>query len=252
MKKLFLASMITSLSLSAAATDSVDISVIGTISPTSCVPSASGGGIVDYGHILPENLSDTGPTVLPAKTVSFNINCDAPTNVALRANSNRLGTTTDAGAENITGSAKANSTLISAGLGSNLPLGLPNVISPSAAGLGTANGSNIGGYMINLPVTQISLDGTAAAARYYSLQAPTATSSWSKISTGITSDGDTLLPANTAYFGYSSNADDLVPQKFQELSGSIVVQGYITDKANLALNQPINLDGSTTIELYYY
>ncbi|WP_419210401.1 DUF1120 domain-containing protein [Providencia manganoxydans] len=35
--------------LTAIASDSVDISAIGAITPPSCMPTASGGGVVDYG-----------------------------------------------------------------------------------------------------------------------------------------------------------------------------------------------------------
>lgn len=254
MKKLLLATLLTSTSLSAMAADSVDISVIGTISPISCVPSASGGGVVDYGNIKPDALTSGVPTVLPAKTVNISISCDGKTSVALRATSNRPNTVPDTdGAENISGSALVSQAVIDAGLGKNLPFSLPTVLKPSAAGLGLANGNKIGGYMMNLPVTLVNLDGDPAAVRYYSLTAPTSTSGWSKMTAGISpNDGDSLLPPNTAFFGYSTNSADSVPESFQNLSATVVIQAYITDKDKLATNQPINLDGSSTIELYYY
>lgn len=253
MKKLLIATLLTSSSLSALAADSVDISVIGTISPTSCVPSASGGGVVDYGNINPDTLAATGPTVLPAKTISISINCDGETFVALSAISNRPNTVTNSnGAENATGSARASQALIDAGLGKNLPNGLSNVSTPYAAGLGLANGQKIGGYMMNLPVTSVNIDGTDAAVRYWSVTAPTSTSSWNKMSPGVSDDGDSLLPASAAYFGYNSDAAADTPQAFKTLNAMVLIQAYITDKSALATNQPINLDGSSTIELYYY
>ncbi|EMI5491517.1 DUF1120 domain-containing protein [Providencia stuartii] len=253
MKKLLLVSLLASATLPAMAADSVDISVIGTISPTSCVPTASGGGVVDYGNINPNSLNATGPTVLPAKTVNLSISCDGEAYVALRANSNRTNTVTDTnGAENISGSAKVNQAVIDAGLGKNQPNGLGNVTEPHAAGLGLANGQKIGGYMLNLPVTSITLDGVDAAVRYYSTGTPTQTSSWNKMSPGVSNDGDSLLPASAAYFGYNSDAAAAVPQKFKLMNASVVVQAYITDKSALDITQPINLDGSSTIELYYY
>lgn len=102
---------------------SVDISVIGTICPTSCVPTGSVGGVVDYENINPTSLNVTGPTVLPEQIVNLSISCDGEAYVAFRANSNRTNTVTDTnGAKNISGSAKVNQAVIDAGLGKNQPM----------------------------------------------------------------------------------------------------------------------------------
>lgn len=162
-----------------------------------------------------------------------------------------MGTVTNAGAENSVGSAVASSDLKSAGLGLNQPFDLPNVTTSMVAGLGTANNSNIGGYMLNLPFTLVNIDGEVAQAKFWTNTVPNQLTKWGKNKT-VQAQGDTLFSQSAGYFSYSSNPDDDTPQAFQNLSGTLVVQGYITDKANLDLSSPINLNGSSTIELYYF
>lgn len=255
MKKLLLVSILSAVATPALSAESVDISVIGTISSASCTPSAGGGGVVDYGFIKPDMLADTGPTVLGVKTIGFTVSCDAPANVALRASSNRMGTVTNTtGPESQVGSGLANAALVAAGLGKNQPYGQATVSTPTVVGLGKAsNGSNIGGYMMNLPPALVTLDGVAATNKYYTYAVPTQTTKWNKESSSIvTNNGHTLFTVDNAFFGYGTDSAATSPTPFVELAGTLVIQGYITDKANLDLSAPINLNGSTMIELYYF
>lgn len=256
MKKIALAvtSIVSMMSYGASAT-SLDINVIGTISSASCVPTATGGGVVDYGFIKPDALAESGPTVLDVKTVAFTINCDAPTNVALRASSNRMATTTDAKEpESAVGSASASTELVTAGFGQKMPYAQPKVQQPTIAGLGTSNGKNIGGYMLNLPPSLVSLDGIDATNKYYTVgNRPTSSTSWKKEAASlVTGNGHTLFTTNGAYFAYGTNNESTVPTPFTQFAGTLLVQAFVTDKTNLDLSSPINLDGSSTIELYYF
>lgn len=253
MKKLLFVSLLGAMTFPALSAETVNISVIGTISAASCNPSASGGGIVDYGTIKPDNLNETGPTVLEVKTVAFTVQCDAPANVALRAYSNRGGTTTNAGAENSVGSAQASPELLALGLGQNLPYDLPNITKVMVAGLGKANetNTNIGGYMLNMPFPLIEIDGEEVQAKYWTNTLPSQNTSWGK-NTALQDQGDSLFSQMAGYFSYSKDSELASPEPFKELTGTLLVQAYITDKSNLDLSSPVNLDGSSTIELYYF
>ncbi|EPL9571621.1 DUF1120 domain-containing protein [Providencia rettgeri] len=254
MKKVLLASLLSTAAIPALSADSVDISVVGTISSASCTPSAGGGGVVDYGFIKPEALAAKGPTVLSVKTIGFTISCDASANVALRASSNRMGTATDiSGPESQVGSALADSALVKAGLGAKQPYGQATVGTPTVVGLGASNGKNIGGYMMNLPPSLVTLDGVAATDKFWTFAAPTRATKWNKQSSSVvTNNGHTIFTVDNAFFGYGTDSEATSPTPFTELAGTLVIQAYITDKANLDLGAPVNLDGSSTIELYYF
>lgn len=63
---------------SLAMAESVDLNVIGTIIPTSCIPAFAGGGTVDLRKISAATLNPTTQTLLPERDISLHINCDAP------------------------------------------------------------------------------------------------------------------------------------------------------------------------------
>ena len=204
MKKLLLTTAFAVTSFSAFSADSVDISVIGTISANSCTPASSGGGVVDYGFIKQDMLAETGPTILPVKTVAFSINCSGPMNVALRAYSNRPGTVTDAGVENIAGTGVVNSDVKNAGLNKDMPIGNSGYGSPTAAGLGQSKGKNIGGYTLTLPPVSVSLDDQEATYKYYSYEMPS-DAKWVKESASYGSNnGHSLFSKDVAYYAYSA------------------------------------------------
>lgn len=77
---------------SSIAADSVDLKVIGTITPVACTPTLSGGGTVDYGTIKADTLKADDYTVLPMRTLDFSITCDGNAKVAVSAISGRPGT----------------------------------------------------------------------------------------------------------------------------------------------------------------
>jgi len=257
MKKILIASLASAVSIitHGVQANSLDISVIGTISAASCTPNAAGGGVVDYGFIKPDTLADKGPTVLSVKTIGFTINCDAPTNVAIRASSNRMSTTTDIkGPESVVGSSIVNAELIAAGFGQNMPFGQSKVSQPTVVGLGASSGKNIGGYLLNLPPSLVSLDGVPATNKYYTVgNTPNYSTKWIKESSSLTTgNGHSLFTTDGAYFAYGVNSEATAPSSFTQLSGTLLVQAYITDKSNLDLSSPVNLNGSSTVELYYF
>lgn len=81
------------LSLSAVPTvfaaSGVDLTVKGLITPSACVPSLSGGGVVDYGKISAQDLNPTGRTDLPESRVQLTVTCEATTLMAVMSLDNR-------------------------------------------------------------------------------------------------------------------------------------------------------------------
>ncbi|MGY2362925.1 DUF1120 domain-containing protein [Pseudomonas azotoformans] len=75
----------------AIAASSVDLTVRGLITPSSCEPSLPSGGNVDIGKISAKDLKADQATVLPTHSVPFTVTCDAATLMALEAKDNREG-----------------------------------------------------------------------------------------------------------------------------------------------------------------
>lgn len=88
--KPLLAGLLLASSTSVFAASSVDLSVKGLITPSSCEPSLS-AQTVDYGKISAKDLNTTQPTPLEAKTVDLTVICDAATLMALESKDNREG-----------------------------------------------------------------------------------------------------------------------------------------------------------------
>lgn len=75
----------------AQAASSTDLTVTGTITPSACLPSLTGNGVVDFGKISAKDLNQTSNTRLEERTVSLSVKCDAATTFALKGIDNRLG-----------------------------------------------------------------------------------------------------------------------------------------------------------------
>ncbi|MFL1501608.1 MULTISPECIES: DUF1120 domain-containing protein [unclassified Pseudomonas] len=214
-------------SLSALA-DSVDVKVIGTITPASCKPTLAGGGVVDYGSISPDSLSDTAYTVLPVKTVALSIICDAPAKVALKPVNGRPNSLAGA-TEGVSG----------AGYSPVALLGFPLV---SAVGLGLDGTSKIGGYALGTETATTTADGVAVDAIQKWDAGGSDTWGLRQKASLIASDY-----MNTSW----AKTGTLVPIAFKTLNAQISVQAYINKKTELDTSKPIALDGLTTLELVY-
>lgn len=77
------------------AASSVDLSVKGMITPSACVPTLSGGGVVDYGKISAQDLKPYGFTPLPEGRLELSVACEAATLIAVRSTDNRPGTSAE-------------------------------------------------------------------------------------------------------------------------------------------------------------
>lgn len=73
------------------AASSIDLSVKGKITPASCKPSLSNGGVYDLGKISARSLNLDSPTALPVQSLQLTILCEGSTLVALKPSDNRPG-----------------------------------------------------------------------------------------------------------------------------------------------------------------
>lgn len=211
--------------------ESLDVRVVGTITPAACKPRLNGGGIIDYGTIRPDTLKKDAYTVLDEKQLDFSITCDAPAKVALRTINGRPNSVAGAGNDSVGGSSIA-----------PVPIFGSAVI--SVAGLGIDGTKRIGGYGIRIPNGSVILDGKGANGIYKEGSANTWTVSDSTSSSG------SLLSHVVRYQSWAER-DSLEPVAFTNMSGKLAVQAYINKASELDLSKPVKLDGLTTLELIY-
>ncbi|MDG0798616.1 DUF1120 domain-containing protein [Pectobacterium punjabense] len=211
--------------------ESIDVRVIGTITPTACKPTLAGGGTIDYGVIPPASLKKDTFTVLEEKQVDFSITCDAPAKVAVNAIGTKADMVTDA---------KKSSNGYDAFRGKLFDMPSVNV-----TGLGKSDdGKNIGGYGIRFVPGSYTVDGGSASLLFRNK----ASDKW-----------DSALYDNGSLFSVISKAHQLTwaekggktPIAFKTVAGKLGVQAYITKTSELNLSKPVKLDGLTTLELHY-
>ncbi|HEF4757822.1 TPA: DUF1120 domain-containing protein [Pseudomonas putida] len=82
-------------SASAFAASSVDLTVTGLITPSSCTPTLANGGVVDYGKISAKDLNPDSSTPLGKQQIQLNVTCEAQTLLALEPKDNREGSAND-------------------------------------------------------------------------------------------------------------------------------------------------------------
>ncbi|MDG0798617.1 DUF1120 domain-containing protein [Pectobacterium punjabense] len=206
--------------------ESIDVRVIGTITPTACKPTLSGGGTIDYGVISPASLKKDSLNQLGIKSVDFAITCDAPAKVALKAINGRPNTVAGRGDDDKGGA-------------SYRPDNIGSAVADYVVGLGLDGNKKIGGYAIAM--TNVSADGKSVD---YGIQ-------------GLNS-GDKWAKYGKSYFYYSVpvisswfKPGTTDPIAFTTLVGKLDVQAYINKTSELDLSKPVKLDGLTTLEMHY-
>jgi len=208
--------------------ESIDVRVIGTISPAACTPTLSGGGTIDYGTIKTAALATDAFTVLPEKQLDFAINCDAPAKVAITAHSQRGTSAVD-----------ADGSLVEMG---NYPKLFGAVGNVSVVGLGLDGAKGIGSYGLRLAGGTMTADGVTVDSIY----ALGNTTSWATTGTGSLFN----TGANVRYSSWATKGTT-TPIAFTTLAGKLGVQAYINKASELDLTKPVVLDGLTTLELVY-
>lgn len=74
------------------AASSADLSVTGTITPSSCTPTLSNGGVVDHGKMTAKDLETVKPTSLAPAELRLEVHCEGETFFTLTTVDNRAGT----------------------------------------------------------------------------------------------------------------------------------------------------------------
>lgn len=192
-----------------------ELKVSGVIKPPACLPTFSGGGVVDYGTIAASSLTAGQYKTLDKKQVTFQINCDAPVKMGVTYKDNRA---------------------------TSLVTGIVAAVAANTAerfnfGLGTVAGKNVGGYALTLDTTATTADG----AQVDSIYTANVANGWAAAVAGLDN-------ANTFSFAQKGQTQ---PIAIKALSAVINVQAVLNKPENLPLTQDIPLDGSATIEMKY-
>ncbi|QHI98724.1 DUF1120 domain-containing protein [Xylophilus rhododendri] len=225
--------MAAGLGAQAQARSSTGWTVIGTITPSPCVLTLSGGGVADFGPIStgtiktwpvetnPQRYSGLDANVV--RSLDLHVGCTSPTRFALSFVDNRAGT-------------------VSGPAGQGYSYGLGSYTSPSGPV------ENIGRYVVSFTKLVVkattSADAIAPQGAFLTDGAATAASTWTR----ATGNDDIFLPSGKS-LGFTSLPVDTAPGALADVSGPIdfsfeplqaVVDGATSD---------ILLDGSATITL---
>lgn len=203
---------------------SIEVKVIGTITPAGCTPMVSGGATIDYGTIKAVSLAQDEFTALDEKQLDLAISCAAPAKVALKAKNNRPDSVAGATTDGAGGAA-----LVDIFGKTNLPV----------VGLGLDGTHRIGGYVIK--VESGTVDGEAVDTIHNNVGETT----WTKSGDGVLYSDSAVRQISWATTGTTA------PVAFQKFIGKVKVQAYINKTSELDLTKPVTLNGSTTIELVY-
>ncbi|WP_241077461.1 DUF1120 domain-containing protein [Achromobacter xylosoxidans] len=197
---------------------SIDVRVIGTITPPACVPTLAGGGVVDYGNIAASTLSQTTTNRLSEHAISFSIRCDAPTRVAVRAVDGRES--------------------------SRVP-GITTVLGAVFSddynfGLGSVSNANVGGYVLRLRQDSFTADSNSV----FTTSSIDGGTSWrTSASGGMQHASGRILSWATTNGG--------VPIAFTNLTGNLSIEAVLNRGDALPLNADVPLDGLATLEMVY-
>ncbi|NLU15357.1 MAG: DUF1120 domain-containing protein [Serratia liquefaciens] len=204
----------------------IEVKVAGTITPSGCTPTLSGGGSVDYGTMASDTLTLDAYTLLDRKTLDLTITCDAPVKLALETKNGRPNTLAGVDTED---------TISGAGLS---PVDGGDIKGAVVVGLGLSGKARIGGYGLGImsamadskTIELISRDGSSGE--------------WNNKDTSIYSIG----VKRQLSWGIRGSKD---PAPFQNITLNLYVQAYINKASELDLTKPVVLDGLSTIELIY-
>lgn len=92
MKKATLTLLLATCAPGVFAASSADLSVTGIITPSSCTPTLSNGGVVDHGKMTAKDLLPTKPTSLVPGELHLEVHCEGETFFTLTTVDNRAGT----------------------------------------------------------------------------------------------------------------------------------------------------------------
>ncbi|CNK97188.1 Protein of uncharacterised function (DUF1120) [Yersinia enterocolitica] len=217
----------------AQAATTADISVGGTVKPTSCTLTMNGAtdAVVDYGIIDPNTLSADAYTPLAVKTIPLRIECDAATSLSLDAIDNKGSTNTLTG--NVDTSAAS---------------GYSTADTDYLFGLGSNGSGGIGAYSLALEHASLKVDGNAASFAYSSSNG----SSWGHYpDAGNGTFGKGSRGTAPYWATWVANATSKVPLVGSTFEGNLKVMAIIDKKSNLNIQNDVTLNGSATVEIHY-
>ena len=223
----FLLASTLSLCISSAFANTAVLQVKGKLMTSSCTPTLTNGGLVDYGNIKVGDLDDSYPNDLGVKDITLTVNCSAPTRVAISITDDRQSSVSDAVLVLVPliGVSAQNDEFTKYGLGK------------------TSNGVNIGAWtpFINRATA---LADSASATLIYDM--PNATGLWSPLELEMGDYQD--IPTNSLVtLGDSNN----IPLAFTSATFPMKTSVVIDDTTTLALTDDTNIDGQATISLVY-
>ncbi|MCF4995590.1 DUF1120 domain-containing protein [Pseudomonas syringae] len=194
--------------------ESVELNVVGTIIPTSCIPAFAGGGTVDLRKISAATLNQTTQTLLNEHDISLHINCDAPAPVEVSVRDNRSATKLPGIND---GAGNSDATLF--------------------YGIGEINGTRIGGFALRHGVPET--DGTAQTLLTRTLAAP----AWQLPLTRLVANAPAL-------YSWGTNAA-AGPVAARHHGFPMSLLPIIGPSNNLPIADEIPLDGSVTFDMFY-
>jgi type 1 fimbria pilin len=198
----------------------VDLKVIGIITPDACGITITNNGVFDYGSIPASTLSNTSVNDLGTKDETMTIDCgSAATKVAVNTIDNRSGTANINVAAD-TGAAGA----------------------PYLFGLGTASGVKLGGYKLSLVSSTVQADGNPVDEIYSGASGVT----WARAT-------DTQLRATPGQLVSVMDpaSGTITPIAFKLLTADLRVHAAVISTATLPITNNIPLNGEATLSLVY-
>lgn len=208
----------------ALAVDSVELKVIGTITPAACDLNIAGNGTVDYGNISSTDLVPATYYDLGIQSADLTVVCDAPVRFAIKAMNGRLESVVSDSQEGNNGFAPA-------------PIDLFGTASVPAAGLGLDDKIKIGGFAARLSAVEVD---SSAADVIASLDGGT---NWAASATAHVTANDQILSWATP--------STIVPIAASSVTATLEVNAYLNKPEELNLSKETGLDGLATIEIVY-
>ncbi|WP_166360003.1 DUF1120 domain-containing protein [Pseudomonas akapageensis] len=194
------------------AQSTTELIVQGTITPASCTPALSGGGVVDFGRISVQDLSKTNRTRLKPKPIGLTLTCEAPTRYALRMKDNRDGTA-----------------LVNSGIYYGLGL--------------DKSGNKIGLYEVQFDPMRTQGDEIA---QIYNTDSTTNGNAWDAADLKVDRIGANSLLGFSDTLGSSAG-----PVAIRDLTATLMVEVVVAPMQDLDTSDDIQFDGEGTLEVVY-
>jgi len=220
--KALLITTLVAASSSAFAAESADLAVRGTIRPSACNVELSDGGQLDLGTISATTLSETAGTRVAQRSMTMTVNCDAATMFGISTTDNRAGT-----------------------LGETARIAR-GAHPAQMMGLGTVNGTTIGGYVALMMQQGVTGDGSAIETIY----SHNGGASWTTVGQGPGGTGVYVQPGSRMH-GYTT-VDGTTPAAFSNVVQQINIITFVNSTDTLpALTGGVPIDGSLTLQIQY-